>query len=70
MRKSPWRFVGQKDAAGQPAEYIAGVPARDLTADDVAQLTDDNYAAVEASALYQSAQAPKPTKPAEVTDGN
>lgn len=72
MRKAPWRFVGQRDASGQPLEYFHGIPARDLTADDVAALTDDQYATVEASALYETAQAPKPSaKPvAEVTDGN
>lgn len=72
MRKAPWRFVGNRDDQGRPLEYFAGIPARDLTADDVAVLTDDQYATVEASALYEAAQAPKPSaKPvAEVTDGN
>jgi pantothenate kinase len=30
-----FRFVGPLDANGKPKEYLPGVPARDLTADDV-----------------------------------
>lgn len=30
-----FKFVGPKDANGNPKEYLPGVPARDLTAVDV-----------------------------------
>jgi|APGre2960657404_1045060.scaffolds.fasta_scaffold179164_2 hypothetical protein len=72
MRTSPWRFVGARDAQGQPAEWYVGIPARDLTADDVANLSEEQYAVVAASALYASAQSPKAAKPVatEVTNGN
>lgn len=43
-----YRFVGE---AGQ---YLEGVPARDLTQEDVDALTDEQRAAVEASPLYEA----------------
>ncbi len=36
-------FVGERDAAGQPLEYHAFVPARDLESEDIAGLTDEQY---------------------------
>lgn len=47
METVVYRFVGQ------PGEYHYAIPARDLTADDVAGLTDDQKATVEASKLYE-----------------
>lgn len=70
MRKSPWRWLGQADANGVPVNFFIGIPARDLTADDVANLTDEQYATVEASKLYEQATV-KPSRPVtEVPGGN
>jgi hypothetical protein len=57
-RTAPWRYTGAHDAAGRPLEFFSGIPARDLTEQDVAGLSDDDYALVEASTLY----AKKPAK--------
>lgn len=43
-----YRFVGPPDT------YIEGVPARDLTDEDLAALTDEQRAAVAASTLYDA----------------
>jgi hypothetical protein len=66
-RKHPWRFTGARDAQGQALEFFSGVPARDLTAEDVAALGDAEYALVEASGLYQLAGAAK-TAPVKQED--
>ena len=42
-----YRFVGPPDT------YIEGVPARDLTEEDVAAMTEEQRAAVAASDLYR-----------------
>jgi hypothetical protein len=64
-RKHPWAFTGQRDANGEPAEWHAGIPARDLAEADVAALSDEEYAVVEASRLYRQAAPAKaaPVKP-------
>lgn len=64
QRVTEWRFTGKKDAAGVPHEYHTGIPARNLDADDVAALSDDEYKTVELSKLYvekSPAQEPKKT---------
>jgi hypothetical protein len=33
-----YRFVGPRDADGKPTEWVTGIPARDLTAADVARV--------------------------------
>jgi hypothetical protein len=43
--------------------YVLGVPARDLSEDDWAALTDDERTA--GAALYQDAPDPQPEQPAE-----
>lgn len=72
MRKSPWRWTGTTLANGAPAEFFVGIPARDLSAEDVANLTDEQYATVEASTLYEGVVAPKAAAKAaaEVTNGH
>lgn len=53
---------------GQPSEHFHGVPARDLTADDVAALSDEQRAAVEQGTLYVRTRAPEPVaKPVKAT---
>lgn len=37
-------FTGTYDANGQPLEYFAAVPARDLDDSDIVALTDEQYA--------------------------
>lgn len=45
---------------GQPSEHYQGVPSRDLTADDLAVLSDEQRAAVEGGTLYVRTRAPEP----------
>lgn len=68
-RRAPWVFTGERDGAGQPVEWFAGIPARDLTAADVAALSDAEYATVEASRLYRAAEPKAATKPAPDAKG-
>lgn len=46
------RFVGERDANGIALAFLDGVPARDLSADEWAALTDDTRAAALATGLY------------------
>ncbi len=52
-RHERWTFKGTLNADGAPTEFFIGIPARNLTAEDVVTLTDDDYALVEASPLYE-----------------
>lgn len=59
-------WIGSYDADGQPLEYFGGVPgerdpipARDLTPEDTAQLTEAQWAAIESDTgkrLYQKTE--------------
>jgi hypothetical protein len=62
-RRAPWVFTGERNGAGEPMEWHAGIPARDLTTADVAVLSDEEYATVGASRLYRVAEV-KAGKPA------
>lgn len=48
---------------GQPTEHYHGVPDRDLTVEDVAQLTDEQRAVIDAGALYTRTRAVEPETP-------
>jgi hypothetical protein len=48
-----YRYIG--DGA-----YLPGIPARDLTDEDLAELTEEQRAAVAASAIYEDAGGKKP----------
>jgi len=61
---------------GQENEYYTGIPARDLTEEDVAALTDEQRELIEAGTLYEPAAVKatrsrskakngEPTEPAE-----
>ena len=54
MAKTSYRFNGRRDGDGTPLEYYSGIPARDLTADDYADLTPELKDLVKASKLYTS----------------
>jgi len=51
-RTAPWRYTGDRDGDGKPLAFYTGVPARDLDPDDIAALTDDEYAQVSAGVIY------------------
>ena len=53
---------------GDGTYYLNDVPARDLTAEDVALLTEERVAAVEASDLYESVGAAPPPAAAPATE--
>ncbi len=56
-KKPSYRYVG-----GDPNwSYLPGIPARDLTAEDIAELAID-VATLDASPLYQSADFPAPAR--------
>lgn len=40
--------------------YHSGIPARDLTEEDMKSLTDEQRATVEASRLYRKIETPRP----------
>jgi len=46
-------YAGETDAQGRPAQFIAGVPARDLNEFDLRVLADSEYASALASGLYR-----------------
>lgn len=58
-RHGTWRFTGERNAAGEPLQFFTGIPARDLTDHDIDQLSDDDYATVVASDLYEKTEPPK-----------
>jgi len=45
---------------GQAAEYLPGIPARDLDDDDLALLSEQQRAEVAVSRLYEAAKIAKP----------
>jgi len=49
------KFIGSVDAEGVPVTYHSGIPARDLTDDDLKALTNEQRDAVETSPLYTMA---------------
>lgn len=60
-----FKFVGPKDADGNPTEWYPGIPARDLTADDVAAVEANGLGKeLKALANYE-AVAPKSKKPSD-----
>lgn len=68
-RKHPWQFTSQRNGQGEPLEFVMGIPARDLTADDVAALGEAEYALVEASPLYVTSATVKPVAPVKEDAG-
>lgn len=60
-------WIERKDAAGNivvsgPSESFPGIPARDLTEEDIADLDDDMYRDATVSGLYVDPDAKKPAK--------
>jgi hypothetical protein len=55
MRDKPERlfYVGGHDVRGNPMRFFGDIPARDLDADDLAGLTDEQVERAAASDLYQ-----------------
>lgn len=75
-KKRPERlyWIGQYDAFGNPLEYFGGVPgerdpipARDLTPDETAQLTEAQWAAIESDAGRRLYSATKPSARSSAT---
>lgn len=46
------KFVGPRDADGVPLEFVNGVPAKDHSESEFANLSDEQKAAMDASPLY------------------
>jgi len=57
-------WCGPVDHSGKPLMWLDGVPTRDLDADDIANLSDDQIEATVALGLY-SQTAPKALRPRE-----
>ena len=57
------KWAGNYDAQGRPVAFFAGVPARDLTAAEVAALPKDQAAEIVTSGLYTKPER-KPAKKA------
>jgi len=53
------RWVGKMRKSGAPERFFAGVPSRDLTAEEVNDLDKEIAAALVASGLYQPQTAVK-----------
>lgn len=72
------RFIGQRGPDGKATEYLSGIPARDMTSDDLANIPEETISAMIASNLYAWDTGTKsaPTKVAEISideemsDGN
>jgi hypothetical protein len=66
-----FRFVGPKDANGNPTEWYPGIPARDLTAADVARI-ERNGLGKELKALpsYKAVEKPATKKSDTVKGGD
>jgi hypothetical protein len=67
-----YRYLGHPSDQGA---HYRGVPARDLDVSDVADLTDEQVAAVRDGDLYAAVKAPTAPKPAakpaaSLSDGN
>lgn len=61
-RAKTLRFTGKRNAQGEPDRWFVGVPARDLDAVEVKQLSDEDYTNITGgtSPLYvDAAAAPK-----------
>lgn len=54
------KWAGRFRKNGAPERYFVGVPTRDLTADDIAELDKETAAALVSSGLYKPVTAPKP----------
>lgn len=57
--KVVYRYTGRTNDDGEPQEFYAGVPARDLTEADVADLPPARLADVKAGVIYEKAGADK-----------
>lgn len=65
-RAKELRFKGKRNANGDPIEFLAAVPARDLDAAETAGLSDAEYADAIGTGLYEPAGAPPAAaKPAD-----
>ncbi len=51
--KPVWMFTGARLVDDRPAQYVRGVPARDLTQDDIDDLTTEQRKQAKASGLYR-----------------
>jgi hypothetical protein len=49
-----FKFVGEMNPDGTPAEFHSGIPARDLHESDRALLTDEHLVTLAASPLYEA----------------
>ena len=50
-------YVGALDpVSGEPVEYVQGVPARDLSEEDIRVLSDDEYRVATSLGLYQKSK--------------
>ena len=69
-RAKELRFKGKRNANGDPIEFLAAVPARDLDAQETAELTEAQYGEAIASGLYEPAgAAPQVSRPAAAESG-
>lgn len=67
MKPNHLTFVAERNANGKPRAYLQGIPARDLDAQDLAALTDDQIAAAIGSGLYSASGKPAAHAGASVT---
>jgi hypothetical protein len=59
VRSKNLYYIGEKDAVtGEPIQYVMGVPARDLTEDDIRILSDAEYTTALDAGIYRKT---KPT---------
>jgi hypothetical protein len=62
-------FIGPiHPVTGEPESWLNGIPARDLSEDEIAVLEDDDLKAIEASGLYQKSK-PTAAKPSDEPKG-
>lgn len=62
------RYVGARDRAGKPTQWLPGIPARDLNEATVARLGDERVAQALASGLYEADGPRRTRKAAAVVD--
>lgn len=69
-RATELRWKGRRNQHGEPVEFLAAIPARDLDAQETAGLTEAQYGEAIASGLYEPAgAAPQVSRPAAAESG-
>lgn len=66
-----YRFIGPRDADGNPTEYVTGIPTRDLTAADVERVKRRGlFDLLNGVAIYEAVKPAKSASKAQEVKGD